>query len=81
LGRASRVKNGGRWPPKMRQSTERSPEKDCEYRPTATVAERRCLLEPLTGTQLSEGLGATMSATNLPGRDLKSLLRRAAPPT
>ena len=53
-----------------------APRKNVKYCPTATIAERRRFLERLAGTQLSEGVGTTMSATNLPGHHFNSLLRR-----
>ena len=44
------------------------------------VADRRRFLERLAGSQLSEAVGTTMRATDLPGRHFESLRRRAELP-
>ncbi len=46
-------KGSGR-PPKIDESAKRLLEKDVEERPAATVSERRCFLEHLTGESLSD---------------------------
>ncbi len=45
-------KGGGR-PPKTDETTEKLLEEDVQERPTATVSDRRCYLEHLTGKSLS----------------------------
>ncbi len=47
------IRGGGR-PPKVDQSTEKLLEGDVQKRPAATVSERRCFLERLTGKSLSD---------------------------
>lgn len=53
-GTSLQPRRGGGRPPKVDQTTERLLEEDVQKRPAATVFERRCFLERLTGKSLSD---------------------------